>query len=782
MNPNPIVYGNPETWDFSYINGGLTTDAANALKIQKAKVPRWDYNPDNAGYWNSQLRSGITEGKITQNVPIDKTICAVGMGRDCPYATMGYFRRSGDEEHPSDVMLNGVVGIGSGVVNGFLWEMRDDSSHGNYNLQSAGGGQIDEKQMEYRCWAPESNNIERTNKQNGNYYIAPYTYFQLKTFIASLEVNVCNSEDVPDDPTISGVVPTATWRPIDTWKNSYSTHKITGFRLNFARANQILDSGGRITYTRPSPPSQYDYTVMCGFGVLDEIQFDAEYDYKRYMYALFADGAHWRTVVFQPFTDTTWNSSVHRVGFMGMYDKFNGDIKYLPSAVWYQIDYSDDVYEQLCRAAATFGFIFVTDSTLTLPSAMNTNNICFPVINDEGIANGDYTRGTENLTNDLYNADSTRDKNYDPTVPIDKNTYSNVTGFNTITSNAALTKFYVLDSANVEKLGDDLWTICDGLSAGDFEHFEGKIKDEFLTTNPIDSIIALKRFPFNIPHTFNPNKVPVQLGKTTGSAQGYRTYEILFGVNFKGVDIFPRFGDCFLDYSPYTKYELYIPFCGTVEINAGDILGHTLNCQLLIDLLTGSCMAYILADQLVIGTAKGSCGVDMQMSGAQTATMNANIFNGILNAQLAETQHITSIGKISLNPFKWYENIEVAETRQLQTQHDITHMVVPLHKMGSASPLLSWVQEFNARLMIYYPEGDVITSTIPPELNAAAIESFGHIKGFATATPGKVNSFQRSGKQCYLSGNIVADSIPCTDNERQRIIAAFNTGVYLPSL
>lgn len=253
-------------------------------------------------------------------------------------------------------------------------------------------------------------------------------------------------------------------------------------------------------------------------------------------------------------------------------------------------------------------------------------------------------------------------------------------------------------------------------------------------------------------------------------------------MNFEGKNIFPRFGDCFLDYAPYTKYELYIPFCGTVEINAGDILGHTLNCQLLIDLLTGSCIAYIMADQLVIGTAKGSCGVDMQMSGAQTATMNANIFNGILNAQLAETQHITSIGKISLNPFKWYENIEVAETRQLQTQHDITHMVVPLHKMGSASPLLSWVQEFNARLMIYYPEGDVITSSIPPELNAAAVESFGHIKGFATATPGKVSNFQRTGKQCYLSGNIVADSIPCTDNERQRIIAAFNTGVYLPSL
>lgn len=445
-NPNSEIYGTPETWQYSFINGGLTNDAANALKIQKAKVPRWNYNPDNAGYWNSQLREGITEGKIIQNEPIDKTVCSVGMGRDCPYATMGYFRRSGDDEHPSevsDVLLNSVVSVGNGVVNGFLWEMRDDSSYGNYNLQSAGGGQIDEKQMEFRCWSPESNNIERTNKQNGNYYIAPYTYFQLKTFIASLEVNVCNSEDVPDDPTISGVVPTATWRPIDTWKNSYSTHKITGFRLNFARANQILDSGGRITYTRPSPPSQYSYSVSCGFGILDEIQFDAEYEYKRYMYSLFADGANWRCVIFQPFIDTAWNSSVHRIGFMGMFDSFSGSLKYLPSAVWYQIDYSDEVYEQLCRAAATFGFIFVTDGTLRLPSAMNTDNICFPVINDEGIAHGDYTRGADNLTNDIYNADSTRDKNYNPY------------GYNIYSGDNQVNKIYIGDTEiNAAYIGD----------------------------------------------------------------------------------------------------------------------------------------------------------------------------------------------------------------------------------------------------------------------------------------------------------------------------------------
>ena len=787
MNPNPEVYGAPETWTYSYINGGLTTDDAKALKIQKAKVPRWAYDPDNAGYWNSQLRSGITEGKLTQNIPIDKTVCAVGMGRDCPFAEMGYFRRAIREGVARDVGLDSIVRVGNGVVNGFLWEMRDDASYGVYNLLSAGGGQIDEKQLTYRTWAPSSDSERNTSRQNGNYFIAPYTYYQLKTFIASIQVYVCNSADIPDDPAEITEVPTATWRALDDWKNNYSTHEIIGLRVNFARANSILDSGGRITYTRPSPPSQYDYTVMCGFGILDELSFDEELQYNVYDYALFADGATWCTTIFKPFTDTVWSSSIHRIAFFGMFNYFQTYLKYLSGAVWYQIPYSDDVYDDICRAVATFGFIFVTDSTLTLPSAMNTDNICFPVINEEGIAHGDYTRGADNLTNDLYNADSTRDKNYDPTVPVDDNTYSNITGFNYITEGAAMTVRYVLDGANVDKLLSDLWTINASIAqGGDFEYFDGKIKDEYLTTNPIDCIVSLIRYPFNIPYQLQPLQSYVKLGKTTGSAKGWTTVYISNQINFQGINIFPRFGNCFLDYEPYTTYELYVPFCGTTKIRAADILGHTLNVTMLIDLITGSCTAYVKADHLVIETLQGSCGVQQQISGTDTATMNANIYNGIL-AQKQAKAGVIAQGASALLPSNWVNPVgyaakgQQAETSYKQATYAIEHIETPVHSQGAASPLLGWIQEFNARLMIYYPEGDVIDGAIPPSFKSAPLAAYGHLKGFATVTPGIVGTF-RSSNAAFLSGDIIADDIPCTLTERNRIKSMFADGVYLPPL
>ena len=449
--------------------------------------------------------------------------------------------------------------------------------------------------------------------------------------------------------------------------------------------------------------------------------------------------------------------------------------------MWQEVPYSEDTYEALMSMAALYGCYFTPTSKTVFPVAFTDADLCLPIIDADGIAHGEYTRGTDNPENDLYNADKVQDKNYDPSA-IDPNTYSNITGFNSLTSGATMTKRYVLDAANVEKLGDDLWTICGSLSSQDFEYFDGKLKDEFLTTNPIDSIISLQRFPFNIPSLGT--KAPIKLGKSTVTAEGKTTYFPLNSIIFAGKNIFPRFGNCFLDYEPYTSYEVYVPFCGTTKIRAADILGHTLNIQMQIDLFTGSCTAYIMADQLVIETLNGSCAVEQTLSGTQTATMNANIFNGILNQKAADRQETTTLAKMLyptgwistiLNPVGGYEKIENAKTQSQIANYEITHVNVPPHKIGAASPLLGWIQEFDARIIIYYPEGDVIQSTTPPSFNAAALQAFGHTKGFGTVTPGTVSSFHG-----YTQGTIIADQIPCTESERNRIKEAFASGVFLP--
>ena len=48
-----------------------------------------------------------------------------------------------------------------------------------------------------------------------------------------------------------------------------------------------------------------------------------------------------------------------------------------------------------------------------------------------------------------------------------------------------------------------------------------------------------------------------------------------------------------MDYSPYTKAELFLPFCGTHSISADEIMNATVSVVYHMDLYTGACVAYV---------------------------------------------------------------------------------------------------------------------------------------------------------------------------------------------
>ena len=48
-----------------------------------------------------------------------------------------------------------------------------------------------------------------------------------------------------------------------------------------------------------------------------------------------------------------------------------------------------------------------------------------------------------------------------------------------------------------------------------------------------------------------------------------------------------------MDYSPYTKAELFLPFCGTHSLAVDDIMDSTISIKYHMDLYTGACVAYV---------------------------------------------------------------------------------------------------------------------------------------------------------------------------------------------
>lgn len=763
-NPNPNVWGEPSAWVnaevFPAVGSGDTS-----IKAVKPKCTQ--FQAASPWYSRMSLGRGVQMGKITANQPIDNSICTNGQHPIIsPFAHIGLFKNK--QSSTSNIIPDSVYE----ETNQINWFFADvNAGSGGLRDHTINTTQANER------WSP---NADSTN--NINYWTSPLVYYQIKSILLLIKVDAItgyNNNGFPIMQTYS----------LREWKTSHSDKKIARIWLQFYGYSQY--TGDNLSYTTADTTSQADQcTTVCIMNSVNNIIDYATYNVDRscrfyILHALQDNGYDTTTTYYSTAYNMFENQTYHSAYYQSTEGGWN---------LWSEIPYSDANYETILKMAALFGCPFTDTNTTIFDINFLSNDLFLPVIPENGIAEGEYTHGVRNVLNSLYDLDSVRDLNYDPDTPIkpyDPNTYSNTTGFNAISLGASMTMRYVLNSANIDKLADDLWTICAALAVDsgeiDYTYFEDKVIDNFLVTSPIESIISLKRFPFNVPYISPQEKSAVKLGKNTGSAEGYLTNFVFNTIVFSGVDIYPRFGNSFLDYEPYTSYEVYIPFCGTVKIRAADILGHTLNVTLQIDLSTGTCTAFIMADSLVIETVTGACGVDLQVTGTDTTAVNSAIVSSITRARNAKTQEkevisstFTPTGLFSaiLNPIGKAHQYSMAEENLTQASYELSHISVPMHSMSAASPLLGWIQEFDARIMIYYPEGSVIDNNAPPtapSLNAAALAEFGSLKGFATVSPGIASEFHG-----YTQGTIIPDNIPCTESERNRIKQAFSAGVFLP--
>lgn len=776
-NPNSEIWGAPDTW----VNQNImyTPNSYSAIKAGKAKV---------ASFRN--LYNGIGQGKFNFGVdPIDKTICPVG--QDPAVSCFGKLYVVGVNSIPSTNVINPEVIKEFETPVNWCFTENGAGTQGwiirNYYTSSATGANNER-------WSPNTGSINTGSNRNTG--VCPFVYYQLKTLLLSIKVLLIDGYS----DSYYGNMPysqSGTWVSLADWKNTYPNKK--AFRIKF-NINSVYNGDlTNINYQNASSNMPNFCTVSV--ALLDGLELIKNNDTIFYDYATFQIEEKAQSFeLVNAFHGT--NNANRRYLFLSI-DKFENSVirttkgtsnDYVYCA-WQEIPYTDNNYETIMKMVACFGVPFTDTNKLSFKLDYTDTELCLPVIDENGVTHGEYTRGTANTTNDIYNADSVRDKNYDPSkppVPVDPNTYSSQTYFNQVLNLASMTRRYVLDGAAVEQLGRDLWEISDDLAhvdpADTFKNYENLIVDNFLTNNPIDCIISLDKYPIlNIPT--GTEKEPIKYGKVTGAALGKPFNTTSYFFNFEGVTIFPKFGKSFLDYEPYTHYELYVPFCDTIQIDPGDIIDRTLSVIMCIDFSTGTVTAYVMADNLCINTLNGSCSINIPVTGTDGVTLNSQINNGIINTKKAQGNlflggflnmfTIGGIGKLALDPTSKANQIMQGSLDKAQAVYDLKHTEVPMHTIGSASPVGSWSLELTCRLMIYYPEGEAIdssdgVSSASPKL--ADLTEYGHTTGFACVMNGKVSDFHG-----LTVGNIDTSSISgASEEERSMIKSMFSQGVWLP--
>lgn len=68
-----------------------------------------------------------------------------------------------------------------------------------------------------------------------------------------------------------------------------------------------------------------------------------------------------------------------------------------------------------------------------------------------------------------------------------------------------------------------------------------------------------------------------------------------------------RYYGSYLDYDPYTRISLYLPYIGEIQIDPDEVMQSVLGVQYYVNVVTGDCVAIVTSDGSIVYTAAGNC-------------------------------------------------------------------------------------------------------------------------------------------------------------------------------
>lgn len=157
---------------------------------------------------------------------------------------------------------------------------------------------------------------------------------------------------------------------------------------------------------------------------------------------------------------------------------------------------------------------------------------------------------------------------------------------------------------------------------------------QLLFESPIENLVSLRCYPFDVktraPATIDGNIiVNVVSLQTNGAYLGHVTQPL---ISLGSLTVSTQF-DNFLDYAPFTKIEMYLPYIGFINLDTNEVMGKTLSVEYAVDYMTGMGTAFVTADGVMIYTGEGKVGVDITLGGRNTAEIaKNNLMTGINTA------------------------------------------------------------------------------------------------------------------------------------------------------
>lgn len=153
-----------------------------------------------------------------------------------------------------------------------------------------------------------------------------------------------------------------------------------------------------------------------------------------------------------------------------------------------------------------------------------------------------------------------------------------------------------------------------------------------LVANPLDSIISLSIVPVAVPDGGVKTITVGNVATTVSMTQAATNY---IELNCGTITI-EKYWGCYLDYSPYTKISLYLPYIGYNTLNIDEVMGNSLQVVYHIDIFTGGCVAFVVCGGSVLYSFPGNVAYNVPVTGADYS----RVISGIVGAV---SQGVTAI-------------------------------------------------------------------------------------------------------------------------------------------
>lgn len=176
----------------------------------------------------------------------------------------------------------------------------------------------------------------------------------------------------------------------------------------------------------------------------------------------------------------------------------------------------------------------------------------------------------------------------------------------------------------------------------------GLLSDFMWSTDFVDRIAKLNQSPNDVIISLHSMPVDFGAGDTTLIKLGNIETEISSNlvpsqyVDFDcgSIEVLEYWGS-FMDYSPHTKMQLYLPFIGNVTIDPDVVMNTVMRIIYRFDVLTGDCVAFIICNDTVTYQFNGNAMRQMPTS--------SNRYDGIIGALLGQTGAVAAgVGMIGV--------------------------------------------------------------------------------------------------------------------------------------